>query len=82
MLLPLLLLLGCSNAHKGEHCIASHQVVIFINQCMAWSHIRTGKYSSVSVCTFHSLIPYSSTHCDQWAPNDPSTVKPRDSWGD
>lgn len=56
------LLTGCGDGHKGEHCVRSHVEDVPI-------YIHSGTV----------LIPIDQYQkvCDQWAPNDPSTVTPR-----
>lgn len=54
---------SCKDPHAGEHCVA-HDTVL-----MPIFHPGT-KYSA----GYTTYLPMRS--CSQWAPNDPSTVKP------
>ena len=62
-----LLIAGCGgDEHKGEHCVRGHEESGIMPQAAVGMN---GQVTTV-------MVPYSEYVCDEWAPDDPSTVKP------
>ena len=59
----LLLLTACSDPHKNQHCVRSHEESGFIMTCISY-----GKYG----CSAYMPIPYTNNVCDQWVNNTPN----------
>jgi hypothetical protein len=59
-------LAGCGDDHPGEHCVRSHEESGIMPQAAVGMN---GQVTTV-------MVPYIDVVCDEWAPNDPSTVSP------
>lgn len=57
-----------NNAHDGEHCIRTHVETIVVPV--------GGGYCGKGCYMPPVMVPSTRTVCDQWAPDDPATVKP------
>lgn len=50
------LLVGCSNPHKNEHCVSSHREVAY------YQHTKVTSWYSITEPVYRNV-------CDQWVPN-------------
>ena len=62
------LLAGCKDPHKGQHCVHSHSETYYISNCIV--------YSNNGLCQVSIPMPYTHNVCDTWADNTPAAVKP------
>jgi len=68
----IVLLAACHNdAHKGQHCVKSHEETIWIHgACMVYTTI--GK---IQTCIAYQQIPITQTQCDTWVSDTPSITE-------